>query len=234
MDDIQGNTYERGLDERDINLADSHRGLGAASGLYPAKIGHLDLNAGGLSGDKQKNQCPACRRKPKRTSRIDNWSGRSTADVRIRISGWSGAIKKNLYNFGSRMCDKPGDAEDMAQDSFLNVFRYLKGFRYETKFKNWLYRVAASVCLKKNATPTKTARPCSTDFPNISIGNWTRPPVETSNDISRLAAPACHALGKMNTMYYFSYAWSLLWKIFYIDSIKFICIPFEQATAKHC
>jgi RNA polymerase sigma-70 factor (ECF subfamily) len=47
------------------------------------------------------------------------------------------------------MCRDPSDAEDMIQDTFLNVFRYLKNFRYETKFKNWLYKVAASTCFKK-------------------------------------------------------------------------------------
>lgn len=57
--------------------------------------------------------------------------------------------EKRLYNFGLRMCDNPSDAEDMVQDTFLNVFKYLDGFRYETKFKNWLYRVATSACLKK-------------------------------------------------------------------------------------
>lgn len=57
--------------------------------------------------------------------------------------------QKKLYNFGLRMCDNPSDAEDMVQDAFLNAFRYLGGFRYETKFKNWLYRVATSACLKK-------------------------------------------------------------------------------------
>ena len=57
--------------------------------------------------------------------------------------------EKSLYNFGLRMCDNPSDAEDMVQDTFLNVFKYLEGFRYETKFRNWLYRVATSACLKK-------------------------------------------------------------------------------------
>ena len=57
--------------------------------------------------------------------------------------------EKRLYNFGLRMCDTPSDAEDMVQDTFLNVFKYLSGFRYKTKFKNWLYRVATSACLKK-------------------------------------------------------------------------------------
>ena len=53
--------------------------------------------------------------------------------------------EKVLYNFGLRMCDNPSDAEDMVQDTFLNVFKYLEGFRYETKFKNWLYRVATNL-----------------------------------------------------------------------------------------
>ena len=57
--------------------------------------------------------------------------------------------EQNLYNFGLRMCRDHHDAEDMVQETFLNVFRYLKGFRHETKFKNWLYKVAASTCIKK-------------------------------------------------------------------------------------
>ena len=57
--------------------------------------------------------------------------------------------EQRLYNFSLRMCRDSSDAEDMIQDTFLNVFRYLKDFRYETKFKNWLYKVAASTCIKK-------------------------------------------------------------------------------------
>ena len=57
--------------------------------------------------------------------------------------------EQKLYNFGLRMCRNRSDAEDMIQDTFLNVFKYLKSFRHETKFKNWLYRVAASTCIKR-------------------------------------------------------------------------------------
>ena len=57
--------------------------------------------------------------------------------------------EQKLYNFSLRMCGDAADAEDTVQETFLNVFRYLKDFRYETKFKNWLYRVAASTCIKK-------------------------------------------------------------------------------------
>ena len=57
--------------------------------------------------------------------------------------------ERPLYNFGLKMCGESQDAEDVMQDTFLNVFKYLKGFRYETKFKNWLYRIATSTCIKK-------------------------------------------------------------------------------------
>lgn len=57
--------------------------------------------------------------------------------------------ERKLYNFGLRICWNPEDAEDLVQETFLNVLKYLKNFRYETKFKNWLYRIASSVCIKK-------------------------------------------------------------------------------------
>ncbi len=57
--------------------------------------------------------------------------------------------ERSLYNFARKMCAESRDAEDVVQDTFLNVFRYLKDFRYETKFKNWLYRIATSTCIKK-------------------------------------------------------------------------------------
>jgi RNA polymerase sigma-70 factor (ECF subfamily) len=48
-----------------------------------------------------------------------------------------------------KLCGDTQDAEDMVQDTFLNVFRYLKDFRFESKFRNWLYRIATSTCIKK-------------------------------------------------------------------------------------
>ena len=60
-----------------------------------------------------------------------------------------GLYEKRLYNFGLKMCGDASDAEDLVQESFLNIFKYIKSFRYETRLKNWIYRIATSVCLKK-------------------------------------------------------------------------------------
>lgn len=51
-----------------------------------------------------------------------------------------------LYNFGLKVCKNVGDAEDLVQETFINVFKSLSSFRNETKFKNWLYKVAANAC----------------------------------------------------------------------------------------
>lgn len=54
-----------------------------------------------------------------------------------------------IFNFGLKMCGQSQDAEDIAQETFLSAFRYLNGFRGETKLKNWLFKIAARACLRK-------------------------------------------------------------------------------------
>ena len=54
-----------------------------------------------------------------------------------------------IFTFGLKMCGQPHDAEDIMQETFLSAFRYLDGFRGETKLKNWLFKIAARACLKK-------------------------------------------------------------------------------------
>lgn len=51
-----------------------------------------------------------------------------------------------LYNFGLRICKDVSDAEDLVQETFINIFRYLGDFRQETRFKNWMFRIATGVC----------------------------------------------------------------------------------------
>ena len=51
------------------------------------------------------------------------------------------------YNLAYRFMRDPALAEDMAQEAFLKAFRLLKGFRGDSSFSTWLYRVTCSVCL---------------------------------------------------------------------------------------
>lgn len=89
---------------------------------------------------------------PERRTIIDEDAGLIKAINSGRKALFYDLVKKyeqKLYNFGLRMCNEPRDAEDMVQDTFLNVYRYLADFRYEASFKNWLYRIASFACIKK-------------------------------------------------------------------------------------
>jgi DNA-directed RNA polymerase specialized sigma24 family protein len=47
-----------------------------------------------------------------------------------------------LYAFGLRLCPEAGDAEEMVQDAFFQTYRFLPQFRFESRFKTCLYRIA--------------------------------------------------------------------------------------------
>lgn len=55
--------------------------------------------------------------------------------------------QKMTYNLSLRFMRDPVLAEDMAQEAFVKAFRLLKGFRGDSSFSTWLYRVTSSVCL---------------------------------------------------------------------------------------
>ena len=95
--------------------------------------------------------------------------------------------EQKLYNFCLRMCGEPADAEDTVQETFINVFKYLKDFRYETKFKNWLYRIATSICIKRRRkskfAPERELSldefyPQEESEPAIQVPNWALMPLD--------------------------------------------------------
>ena len=57
------------------------------------------------------------------------------------------AYEKNVYNLALRMTGNAQDAEDMAQEAFVKAYTSLPGFRGDSKFSVWLYRIVSNVCL---------------------------------------------------------------------------------------
>lgn len=72
--------------------------------------------------------------------------------VRAYLGGDASAFDRLLERHRSRVYATayrivgPADAEDAAQEVFLSVVRKLGGFRYESAFSTWLYRVTVNVC----------------------------------------------------------------------------------------
>ncbi len=46
-----------------------------------------------------------------------------------------------------RMTGSMTDAEDLAQEAFIQAYRQINHFRAEARFSSWLYRIAVNACL---------------------------------------------------------------------------------------
>jgi len=66
------------------------------------------------------------------------------------------ANQKNVYNLAYKMTKNEEDALDLSQEAFIKAYRRLPGFRGESKFSVWLYRLTYNLCIdflrKKSGT----------------------------------------------------------------------------------
>ena len=49
--------------------------------------------------------------------------------------------KNNVFNLAVKICGNREEGEEIAQDTFLKVFRSLSDFRNKSSFATWLYRI---------------------------------------------------------------------------------------------
>jgi RNA polymerase sigma-70 factor, ECF subfamily len=54
-----------------------------------------------------------------------------------------------MINFCFRFLGNRDDAEELAQETFLNAYQAAPGYRPLTKFSTWLYTIAKNLCLNR-------------------------------------------------------------------------------------
>ena len=52
-----------------------------------------------------------------------------------------------LYNTVYRLLDNADDAQDVVQDAFVNAYQSLEGFKGDSQFFTWLYRIAVNTAI---------------------------------------------------------------------------------------
>jgi RNA polymerase sigma-70 factor, ECF subfamily len=57
--------------------------------------------------------------------------------------------KDRVYSLCRHMSGNAEDAEDLTQEIFVSAFEHLSGFRAESAFGTWLYRIATNQCLNR-------------------------------------------------------------------------------------
>jgi len=67
--------------------------------------------------------------------------------------------KMRIYSLCLRMTNNAAEAEDLAQDAFLQVFRKLATFRGDSALSTWLYRIAVNTVLMhfRRKTPCRVS-----------------------------------------------------------------------------
>jgi RNA polymerase sigma-70 factor (ECF subfamily) len=72
--------------------------------------------------------------------------------------GESSAFEALVYRYDKQVLaiaasytNSPDEAKDIYQEVFLRVFRSLGGFRFQSEFSTWLYRIVTNVCLTHRA-----------------------------------------------------------------------------------
>lgn len=60
------------------------------------------------------------------------------------------ATYRDVYTLCLRILGDPDDASEATQDAFLKAWRGLGGFRGDSMFSTWLYRVATNAALSKH------------------------------------------------------------------------------------
>ncbi len=73
-----------------------------------------------------------------------------------QMEGFEMLVKKyqnRVINIANSLSRHASDAEDIAQEAFLKVYRNLNDFRNQAKFSSWLYRITVNTAydhLRKN------------------------------------------------------------------------------------
>lgn len=55
--------------------------------------------------------------------------------------------QNKVYSLALRMVGNEEDARDMAQEAFIRAYNSLTGFRGDSKFSVWLYRLTSNICI---------------------------------------------------------------------------------------
>lgn len=66
--------------------------------------------------------------------------------------------QRMIHSLCYRMTGSLADADDLAQETFIQAYRYLPDFRAEARFSSWLYRIAVNQCLNWQKRSQRRAR----------------------------------------------------------------------------
>ena len=78
--------------------------------------------------------------------------------------------EKSVFRLVLRMLGDRAEAEDVAQDVFVTIFKSIGGFRGESKLSTWIYRVATNHCKNRIKYLDRRARGKKSELDDVTEG----------------------------------------------------------------
>jgi len=76
--------------------------------------------------------------------------------------------QERAFGLACRLTGNEGDAADVLQDTFLQVYRHLPSYRGEARFGTWLYRIATNAALMhRRARARRPSEPLDAFLPSF-------------------------------------------------------------------
>src|SRR5215510_12579856 len=98
------------------------------------------------------------------------------------------AHKDRVWTIALRFTGDENAARDVTQQVFLKLFTSITGFRHESNFKTWLYRLVANECMdefrkKRRLIPLDFFRPAFSgdrdeDGAEVELKDWRQEPLQ--------------------------------------------------------
>ena len=73
--------------------------------------------------------------------------------------------EKPLINFIYRFIGTRIDAEDLAQEVFLRIYKAKNSYKPKAKFSTWIYKIASNLCIDYQRKCSRRLQPASIDNP---------------------------------------------------------------------
>jgi RNA polymerase sigma-70 factor (ECF subfamily) len=89
--------------------------------------------------------------------------------------------RRDVYRLAYRLTGDPGEADDLAQETFLRAYQAIGGFRGEAALRTWLMRIAGNLGINV----IQSARVSRRDLVDVEAAAPPAPPVAESGMLER-------------------------------------------------
>jgi RNA polymerase sigma-70 factor (ECF subfamily) len=104
---------------------------------------------------------------------------------------------RQAYDLAYSFLHDHHDADDVAQEAFVRVYRSLSGFRAESGFSTWLYRIVTNLALDRTRQRQRAAARHVPFHDPVVEGTMNSADETLSSDISKHVERALHTLPTM-------------------------------------